>query len=360
MADAGDAVVQRLLSEAERLWPAAPPHAITIAKAFPRPYSTVYRLHVGGEGGVCSTVLYAKVFRSSVKNLHNQQKYLERLRTEFEVAQQLGAAFPDHSQFAFVRPVAYYPELLALVTEEARGRVLAELISEACKPWSLRKTLADAVLHCRRAGHALAALQSVTRSTEPFDGHALLEYVQIRMQRLLESTVVPFSSSDYKRTLDFFENTLRRIPQEQLGQCGCHCDYAPFNLLADDERVTVLDFSMFKVGSRYNDVTYFHHRVEGYLHKPIFRAPAIRLIQHAFLEGFNEGSGGARAPVEKDLLFRVLWMKHVINNYSAIMRNRVGGGRRVSLAVSAFHRRIFKRYNEWLVRMCREPVLDLE
>lgn len=353
MADAGDAVVQRLLSEANLLWPDARPRAITIAQKFFRPYSTVYRLQLRCADDKPSPVLYAKVFQPSAHNLHNQKKYLERLQTEFEVARQLCAVFPDQPQFAFVRPVAYYPELLALVTAEARGRVLAEIISAACKPWSLRKDLEQSVLHCRRAGQALAAMQSATRSTAPFEGETFFEYVQLRLQRLLESPNVPFSSNDYKLVLNFLETALRALPVEQLAQCGCHSDYAPFNLLADEKRVTVLDFSMFKTGSCYNDVTYFHHRVEGYLHKPIYRTAAIRAVQRAFLEGYNAACDRARDPVEKDLLFRVLWMKHVINNYSAIMRNRVGRGRRASLALRAFNHHVFRRYNEWLVAMSR-------
>lgn len=353
MADAGEAVVQRLMSEAKLLWPEAPPRAITIAQKFSRPYSTVYRLQLRNVDDAPSPALYAKVFQPSARNLHNQQKYLERLRTEFEVARRLCAVFPEQPQFAFVRAIAYYPELLALVTEEARGRVLAEIISETCKPWSLRNALERTVIHCRRAGQALAAMQSATRCATPFDCEAFLDYVKVRLQRLRESASVPFSANDHKRVLNFLEKALSVLPAEQLAQCGCHSDYAPFNLLAEEERVTVLDFSMFKTGSCYNDVTYFHHRVEGYLHKPIYRAAAIRTVQRAFLEGYNSACHRTHAPVEKDLLFRVLWMKHVLNNYSAIMRNRVGRGKRVSLALRAFNHHIFRRYNEWLVNMSR-------
>ncbi len=357
MADAGDAVVQRLLSEAQRLWPAAPPVAITIAQKVSRPYSTVYRLHLANRVEASAAqrpaVLYAKIFRPSAHNLHNQQKYLDRLQIEFEIAEQLHAALQGQSHFGVVRPVVYYPELLALVTEEAQGRVLAEIVAEACKHWSLRNALERAVLHCRRAGQALAAMQAATRVAGSFDCNELFEYIKIRLQRLLESEAAPFSAADHKLVLNFLERALTNIPTDQLAQCGCHCDYAPFNVLADDERVTVLDFSMFKIGSCYNDATYFHHRLEGYLHKPIFSASAIQAAQRAFLEGYNYACARANHPIENDLLFRVLWTKHVINNYSAIMRNRVGRGLRLPSATRMFNRHIFRRYNNWLMRMCR-------
>jgi hypothetical protein len=358
MADAGDAVIQRLLAEAAQLWPEAPPSTITLARKFSRPYSTVYRLVLGYEKSNAeapqASALYAKVFRPSQQNLQNQQKYLDRLRTEFEVARQLRESLCGQREAAIVRPVAYYPELLALVTDEAPGKSLAEIVIAACKRWSLRNALHQAVLHCRRAGIALAAIQSATPEPGRFDTSEFLEYVQIRLERLRASAETPFSNADHKCVRDFLEHALTKIPRAQLAQCGCHGDYAPFNLLADKERVTVLDFSMFKTGSCYNDAAYFHHRVEGYLHKPVFSASAIRAVQSAFLEGYNQALGRERAPIENDLFFRLMWMKHVINNYSAIVRNRTGQGRRQSLPVRAFNQHVFRRYNEWLINMSRE------
>lgn len=355
MADAGEAVKQRLLAEAAQLWPEAPPVALTLAKTFSRPYSTVYRFLLEREKGNLANssprALYVKVFRPSQKNLQNQQKYLDRLQTEFEIARELHARLQDEPQIAIVRPVAYYADLLALVTEEAAGVGLAEILSSTCKHWSLRNALHQAVLHCRRAGLALAAMQAATLESRRLDVDELLAYVEVRLQRMRENAAAEFSSANEQRVRRFLEHALGKAPRAQLEQCGCHCDYAPFNVLADKARVTVLDFSMYKIGSRYNDVTYFHHRVEGFLHKPTFSAGAIRTVQSAFLEGYNQGAGREREPIENDLLFRVLWMKHVINNYSAVMRNRVGQGKQESWAVAAFHRRVMRRYNEWLMRM---------
>ncbi len=357
MADAGDAVIARLRAEATQLWPETPPATITCAQKFSRPYSTVYRLLLNYPPGPIAPArpraLYAKIFRPSQKNLQQQQKYLDRLQIEFEVAAHLHERLHAEPGIGIVRPLAYYPDLLALVTEEAPGENLADIVSAACKRWALRNTLHQAVLHCHRAGTALAAMQVATEQTERGEASEILEYIDVRLQRLRASEAVPFSEADYKRVRHFLEQTLQRVPRAQLAQCGCHCDYAPFNLLADNARVTVLDFSMYKVGSCYNDVTYFHHRLQSYLHKPIFNPAAIRTVQSAFLEGYNQALGRERDPIEKDLMFRVMWMKHVINNYSALMRNRVGGGRREALPVRMFHQHVFRRYNAWLQHMSR-------
>lgn len=357
MADAGDAVIERLRAEAPQLWPETPPSTITCAQKFSRPYSTVYRLLLAYPPEQIAPerprALYAKIFRPSQHNLQQQQKYLDRLQTEFEVAAHLHERLRGEQGVGIVRPLAYYADLLALVTEEAPGENLADIISAACKRWALRNTLHQAVLHCHRAGKALAAMQIATEQPERVEASEILEYIDVRLQRLRASATVPFSEADYKRVYNFLDHALQQVPRAQLAQCGCHGDYAPFNLLADKTRVTVLDFSMYKIGSCYNDVTYFYHRLQSYLHKPTFNPAAIRTVQSAFLEGYNQTLGRERDPIENDLMFRVLWMKHVINNYSALMRNRVGGGRKETLPVRLFHQHVFRRYNAWLLRMSR-------
>jgi hypothetical protein len=112
---------------------------------------------------------------------------------------------------------------------------------------------------------------------------------------------------------------------------------------------------MFKTGSVYNDLTYFYHRLEGYLHKPIYRARTIRRLQDEFLCGYVEKMNGGREwRVADDLLFKLLWIKHVVNNYSAITRQRVvANGKKLSLPVQLFNRHVLRRYNRWLNQFCR-------
>jgi hypothetical protein len=103
-------------------------------------------------------------------------------------------------------------------------------------------------------------------------------------------------------------------------------------------------------------LSYFYHRLEGYLHKPIYRPQTIRRLQEEFLRGYTEASGHARREwrVAEDLLFKIFWIKHVVNNYSAIMRQRVViKGKRVSLPAQLFNRRVFRRYNQWLSEACQ-------
>jgi aminoglycoside phosphotransferase (APT) family kinase protein len=353
-------VVTKLRAKAEALWPEAPPIDFRIVRHFVRPYSNVYRLQLVTRPelpfAAPSRFIYVKILSQRATFQSNPEKYLARLATEFAAGRRLHEALGSAKEFGVVKPVAYYPECLAMITEEAPGESLSNVITRDGRLWPAANKLEQLAAHCRRAGQALAAMQQATREASRYDPAELVEYLDVRMQRLLESARVPFSLADRRQILRFLESVIPAIPVEQLGVSGCHSDYAPFNLLASNDKITVADFTMFKIGSVYNDLTYFYHRLEGYLHKPIYRSQTIRRLQDEFLRGYTEASGhaGREWRVAEDLLFKIFWIKHVVNNYSAVMRQRVViKGKRVSLPAQLFNRRVFRRYNQWLNEVCQ-------
>jgi len=347
-------IIARLRSQAGELWPEAPPADFHIVRHLSRPYSNVYRLQLVAPHAPTTRFVYAKILTPGLKFQKIPEKYLTRLVTEFSATQRLQAALQGERDFAVIKPVAYFPEFLAIITEEAAGETLADLINCDGKLWPAAEKLEQLAQHCYRAGQALAAIQKATREVSRFDPAELLEYVDVRLRRLVESRQTPFSATDRRQIIKFLEHAIPAIPAEQFGLCGAHGDYAPFNMLATAEKITVADFTMFKVGSVYNDLTYFYHRLEGYLHKPVFRSQTIRRLQNAFLTGYAGSLEKSKSPlVTEDLLFKVLWIKHIVNNYSAIVRQRVvAKGKKLSLPVRLFNRRVFHRYNLCLKQFC--------
>lgn len=360
MNDGIEQVMKMLRAQREELWPAAPPNDIRIVRHVVRPYSDIYRLQLVAPlarlPALPPRFIYVKILSRRTTFQSNPEKYLARLATEFTASRRLHEALGNAKEFGVIKPVAYYPEYLAMVTEEAPGAPLSTVIISDGKLWPSTDKLARLATHCRRAGQALAAIQRATREASRYDPSELIEYIDVRMQRLLESKRVPFSAADRRQILRFLEAAIPAIPLEQLGTSGCHGDYAPFNLLASADKITVADFTMFKIGSVYNDLTYFCHRLEGYLHKPIYRPQTIRRLQDEFLRGYTEASGcaGRERRTAEDLLFKIFWIKHVVNNYSAIMRQRVvAKGKSVSLPAQLFNRRVYRRYNRWLNEACQ-------
>ena len=350
-----EAVIKRLHACCNDLWPDFSSPRFIVTNKFPRPYSMVYRLELrnGTSRNGLHRGMYVKIFKPSSKYKGNHSKYLERLKNEYAATDSLQKNSNGSHEFAVVKPLTYFPDLLALVTDEAAGQPLADLLEQTCKIWQPVNELPGVMLQCRRAGAALANIQKATRSDILFEPEKLLEYIEIRLQRLETSPQVPFTSRDRIMVTNFLQRNLAKLPENQLLQCGCHCDYGPFNILAGTHKATVIDFTMFKTGSIYNDVTYFHHRLEGFLHKPIFRSNAIHAAQRAFITAYDLAVRPQSTSIANDTLFTIFQIKHVINNYSATMRNRRGGGKRVSPGNRLFNWHIYQRYNKWLSQVCR-------
>lgn len=344
-------IIAQLRAQASEIWPEAPPKDFQIVRHLVRPYSNVYRLQLTAPA---SRFVYVKILTPGAKFERNPEKYLTRLSTEFNAARRLQVALQDEAEIAVIKPLAYFPEWLAIITEEAAGVTLADLINREGRFWPAAEKLEQLAKHCCRAGHALAAMQKVTSETPRFDPVELLGYIDERLQRLVKSQEAPLSVADRQQIIKFLEHTIPAIPMQQLGLCGTHGDYAPFNVLATTEKITVADFTMFKVGSVYNDLTYFYHRLEGYLHKPVFRPATIQKLQGAFVAGYGEAMGKNKSrPGHDDLLFKIFWIKHIVNNYSAIMRRRVlAKGKTLAWPVQLFNRRVFQRYNRCLQQFC--------
>jgi len=347
-------IIAQLRSQAGELWPEAPPEDFQIVRHLVRPYSNVYRLQLVAPRASSARFVFAKILTPGAKFQKDPEKYLTRLAAEYGATQRLQAALQGEREFAVIKPVACFPEFLAIISEEAAGETIADLINRAGRFWPAAEKLDHLAKHCRRAGKALAAIQKATREVSRFDPAELPEYIDERLQRLVESLQTPFSATDRRQIVKFLKQAIPAIPSEQFGLCGVHGDYAPFNVLATAEKITVVDFTMFKVGSVYNDLTYFYHRLEGYLHKPVFRVTTIRRLQNAFLTGYADAMEKTQSPpVTDDLLFKILRIKHIVNNYSAIMRQRVAAkGKTPSLPVQLFNRHVFQRYNRCLQQFC--------
>lgn len=345
-------IIAQLRSQAGEIWPEAAPHDFQVVRHVVRPYSNVYRLQLVAPA---ARFVYVKILTPGAKFKQNPEKYLTRLATEFNAARRLQAALQDERDIAVIKPLAYFPEWLAIMTEEAAGVTLAELINREGRFWPTAEKVEQLARHCQRAGRALAAIQKNTPESSRFEPAHLLEYIDERLQRLVKSEATPLSAWDRQQIIKFLQQALPAVPATQLRTCGTHGDYAPFNVLATAEKITVADFTMFKAGSVYNDLTYFYHRLEGYLHKPIFRAPTIRRLQQAFLTGYAGSPKEDKALlVTEDLLFKIFWIKHMVNNYSAIMRQRVvAKNEKLSWPVQIFNRHVFQRYNRCLLRFCR-------
>ncbi len=319
---------------------------LKISKKIWRPYSRVFRIEARTGDGV--RYFWVKLFKVPKNFQEMADKYLARLQTEFDIATQLQQAFENMPGVQVVAPLAVFPQFGAVATWESRGKPFSDLIDQYGRRWSKKNHDQSLLDYAFKSGRALARLQEFTLTDQVFQPQELIEYIDIRLQRLVKNNRAPFSGKERKMVRDYLDRQIPAVPAAECRISGVHSDFGAFNVLAEDGCITLSDFTSYKLGSTYVDLTYFHHRLGGFLHKPVFREELIRQLQQQFLAGY----GGAG--VERHHMFTLSLLRHTINNFSSLARNRRGGLGRIPLPhVRLFNRRIFKIYRKWLHDICK-------
>ncbi|KAA3612084.1 MAG: hypothetical protein DWQ05_18965 [Calditrichaeota bacterium] len=325
------------------------PHGVSstfkVVKKIWRPYSRVYRIQAGQNGS--ADFFWVKMFKVPNNFQEMADKYLARLQTEFDITQKLQHAFDSMPDTHVVSPLAVLPQFGAVATWESKGKPLSDLIDKNGRKWSNPNNDDELADYVFKSGKALARLQEFTRTEEVFDPGEVVEYVDIRLQRLVKNKRAPFTEKDRNLVLKFIEKEVPKVGDDECQVCGVHSDFGAFNVLVRDGEITLTDFTSYKTGSPYVDLTYFYHRLQGFLHKPVFRENLIYLLQNKFLEGYGNPD------VRHHKMFTLSLIRHTINNFSSLARNRRGGLGKIPLPhIQLFNRRIFRIYKDWLYKIC--------
>ena len=275
-----------------------------------RPFSTVARVRVRLAGDDTDRCLYAKVMkpRSSVEAAR------EYVAADYEVNRRAYLEMRSHEDLGAVPPVACYPDLLALVTEEVKGpTLLSHLNTEAT--WFVPAGRIDQLRKLMRsAGHWIRVFQSSgarTGNRITIDG--LRDYVDVRLGRLVERTAGRFSPSDRSAILRHIERLGSQVSPEELAAVPVHADLSLGNVIVSDRRIVVLDFAMAGSGGRLQDVSRLFLQLEMLGLKPYFRAAVVRALQAALLAGFDPSLD------DRQPLFRIHLLLHRVNNLGKLM-----------------------------------------
>jgi Ser/Thr protein kinase RdoA (MazF antagonist) len=109
----------------------------------------------------------------------------------------------------------------------------------------------------------------------------------VRIEKLVKSGGDWFAESDREQSLRFFDALSCEINASDLVEVPIHADLSPGNILVDDDKITVLDFTMTKTGAIYHDVAHLYVHIERLKSKPWIRPNVTDALQKAMLRGFD-------------------------------------------------------------------------
>jgi len=273
-----------------------------------RPFSSLLRLRVATSRGVFHAFL--KVFKPRLATEDELAQLRRWVLREFNATARLHESVSGRHGLSAVRPIAVFPDRLALITEEVVGQPLDEVLRDGLRG---RPIPAPLTTIARNIGAWTAMYQQVTPTTGLLSLAERRDYLDVRLRALTAAGVLP--ATEYSEVLARFDDLAPRVDDASLRLVAIHADLCPANVfIGDGGAVTVLDFAMAKTGARFHDIAHLYMHLQ--MHRSHLRgldigrgsrgAGTLAAMNDALLAGFDEGTTAG------DPLFRLMLLQHVV------------------------------------------------
>jgi aminoglycoside phosphotransferase (APT) family kinase protein len=275
-------VLAQLIEEWPRYFPgaSAAPRVVSVHYA-PRRLSDIARAELAT--GAARVALYIKVHKHHVST---PERVKQKARLEFETLQHLHAAMTAVPGGGVPRPIAFFPEEMAVVTEEVRGQNLYQLLKRTLRPYAGLADRRAVEAHCAASGLWLRQFQAITRR----DTRRSLREAGVLAHLVKDLDVcvsMGLARRHSLRLVRFCEDRLGPLDGQAFPMVGAHPDFQPDNVVASEDGVSVLDFTSFGYGLPWGDVGRFVATIECLAKHPLYDRRKIGAFRVAFLRGYG-------------------------------------------------------------------------
>jgi len=301
-----------------------------------RPFSTLLQIRVSGARR------FGEAFVKILKPRSNTPDQIASMRRnvleDFEMTRRVHTRLAAYPGLTAVRPIACFPEDLAIVTEDAPGDTLATLLSRRAAGVPRETTVDELATVLRQVGSWLSAAQAVLSEDGDVKIDALRAYLDRRLDDLEQHGQFRLSRTG-RAAIERYRDRLMSALGAELPSGWIHADFCPENIIAGDGTITVLDFTMAKRGTIYHDVAHLYLQLDAMTSKPWFTSRVIGRCQRELLHAFEPGLDPERP------LFALMLLQHVICHLVELQAPK--GSPIARLYASRLHR----RHRDWLTRV---------
>jgi hypothetical protein len=296
-------VVRRLQHESAQYFGAASV-VIELKGYTERAFSDVFEVNV--RTGICSFNAFIKLFKLEEDGLDHLERMQQRVIRDFAATTRAYNGLKAYPGLSAVRPIACFPDELAIVTEQAFGETLESLLRRqaAWQPDECALDLMSTI--CERIGAWIKAFQGIATDESRLSLEEMRRYIDVRLSKLVRSNRVGFTESDRERLLSYFDKCCEEVSDDDLSGVPIHADLSPGNLLVHGTDVTALDFAMAKTGTIYHDLAHLFLHIEYLNAKPWFKRRVTTQLQKALLRGFDL----PQKPNQS--MFRLALLQHIV------------------------------------------------
>jgi hypothetical protein len=309
-------------------------------RTYPKPFSVTIYLEAETDAGSHRFVMKQVLD-------HPENAYLggeaNRAVVEFDVLTRLYPRFERIEHCSVPRPVAVMPAIGAFLMELVEGHLMEEELKFA-HYFAARagyRTLQTHFYHCARW---LKHMQQITGNrragVEGLEG--VLERSEDRL-RLIEESGDPRCPKDFRRrATDLLHRQVERLADREIIVTGRHGDFGPWNVLADGEGITVVDFYCFREDPLPVDPLRMLLHLESCGMNPANSPRRVARFRERFLAGF-----GPLPRVPRPLVTLCEALHRICRVFTAVTRQQSRLARRIQV------RRCLRVDLDWLLD--REP-----
>ena len=338
MSSGVDAVVEQLEAGSREFFGV---DAVTVTpdRHEPRPFSEVWRAQVAGPP--VPFAIYIKVITPRAGG-PSADLLRARLQRDFDISARIHRAMHGDPRLATVRPIAYFTSPLSMVTEEIPGVTFMHLLERRARRFRPVRTLAPDEAF-EYLGAWVRRFQEIEGIASPRSLDELIEYIDIRLTRLVANRRAAFGSEDRQRVLAYLNCRRADVGQEDLADVAIHGDLSPANAMTDGIRAAVLDLSMIKRGTRLHDLARFYVQMELATSKPQIDPKVIAALQVRLLRGYERDLAADRPG------FQVLLLMHRINHFESLLT------RPERFPVNLYNAWVAARHRRWIHTTVTSP-----
>jgi hypothetical protein len=296
-----------------------------------RPFSWLCRAAVERPGRDSPALhIFIKMFKP--KESGSGVDLRSRVAQDYATTCEVFSFMSQWPELGAVRPVAWFDDALTIVTEQADGETLLDLLQTGAAWFPSSRGVTALEGATAGVGRWLRHFQGFRPNDGRVTGDYLCKYVDVRLRRLVERRVM--AASQRTRILDHLDRLAARVQPADWSEVAIHGDLAPANVLVSHGRVVLLDFAMATRGTRLHDVSRLYMQLDLLRAKPQFRRRVIARLQEALLRGYEPDLTPAHP------LFRLLSMLHHVNHLGTLaFRGESRLARLVSARAIGMHRR---------------------
>ena len=213
-----------------------------------------------------------------------QKKVQNEYEATSEAAKIIEGKFPGST----INMISLDPAGCSVLSEKIDGVNLDKLIAGSARLFSLSGQFQNVCQLNNKVGKWLRAFQDNSiHEGSLINIDEMREYNMERINSLREFGFFQEKAIDDERLVALFNKLFGQVKDSDLNKCVLHGDFGPFNIMADGDRIVVVDFEMSILGSFYHDAAYYLNNLDEFKHKIHISDKKIDKLKAEFLCGLD-------------------------------------------------------------------------